>query len=45
LISQFKKAFKDAVKKTNSFFDTDWKTYKTTLETIRISPFKKVKKF
>ena len=45
LISQFKKAFKDAVKKTNSFFDTDWKTYKTTLETIRISPFKEIQKF
>ena len=45
LISQFKKAFKDAIEKTNSFFETDWKTYKTTLETIRISPFKEVKKF
>ena len=45
LISQFKKAFKDAVIKTNSFFDTDWKTYKTTLETIHISPFREVKKF
>ena len=45
LISQFKKAFNDAVKKTNSFFETDWKTYKTTLETIRISPFKEIQKF
>ena len=45
LISQFKKVFNDAVKKTNSFFETDWKTYKTTLETIRISPFKEIQKF
>ena len=45
LISQFKKVFKDAVEKTNSFFETDWKTYKTTLETIHISPFKEIQKF
>ena len=45
LISQFKKALKDAVEKTNDFFDTDWLTYKKSLETVRISPFKEIQKF
>jgi hypothetical protein len=45
LISQYKKALETAISQTNAFFETDWKTYKTTLETIRISPFKEVQKF
>ena len=27
------------------FFETDWKAYKTSVEPIRISPFKEVQKF
>ena len=45
LISQYKKALETAINKTNTFFETDWKKYKTTLETIRISPFKEIQKF
>ena len=45
LISQYKKALETAISQTNAFFETDWKAYKTTLETIRISPFKEVQKF
>ena len=45
LISQYKKALEKAISQTNAFFETDWKTYKTTLETIHISPFKEVQKF
>ena len=45
LISQYKKALETAINKTNAFFETDWKKYKTTLETIRISPFKEIQKF
>tara|TARA_B100000787_G_scaffold170309_1_gene166160 strand:- start:40251 stop:43403 length:3153 start_codon:yes stop_codon:yes gene_type:complete len=45
LISQYKKALEEAISQTNAFFETDWKAYKTTLETIRISPFKEVQKF
>ena len=45
LISQYKKALETAISQTNVFFETDWKAYKTTVETIRISPFKEVQKF
>ena len=45
LISQYKKALETAISQTNAFFETDWKAYKTTVETIRISPFKEVQKF
>ena len=45
LVNQFKATYAEALKKVNTFFDTDWKTYKTSLEKIEISPFKEVKKF
>jgi len=45
LVNQFKATYAEALKKVNAFFDTDWKTYKTSLEKIEISPFKETKKF
>ena len=43
LTNQFKDAFKDAVSKTNSFFNKDWIDYKNSTEKIYISPFKETK--
>ena len=34
-----------ALEKTNSFFSTDWKTYKATMESLQLSPFKEVDTF
>ena len=45
LINQFKGAFKDAIEKTNAFFDKDWKEYKVEVEKIDLSPFKETEKF
>jgi len=45
LITNFKNSLKEALKKTNSFFNTDWKKYKSEVEKIEISPFKEVKNF
>ncbi|SHI62253.1 WD40/YVTN/BNR-like repeat-containing protein [Aquimarina spongiae] len=45
LLKQAKDALKEALEKTNTFFDQDWKTYKETIETLDISPFKETKKF
>lgn len=45
LINQFKKAYADAVSKTNTFFNNDWITYKKAIENINISPFKETKIF
>jgi len=45
LMNQFKDEFKSAVSKTNSFFNTDWITFKTKMQTIEISPFKETKIF
>jgi len=45
LVNQFKATYTEALKKVNTFFDTDWKTYKASLEKIEISPFKETKKF
>jgi hypothetical protein len=45
LMNQFKDEFKKTLPKTNSFFQTDWKVYKASLEKIEISPFKDVKVF
>ncbi|MCG1037140.1 VPS10 domain-containing protein [Polaribacter sargassicola] len=43
LTNQFKEAFNKAVLETNSFFKNDWSTYKSSTESIKISPFKEVK--
>jgi hypothetical protein len=45
LINNFKDAMKASVDKVNNFFTTDWKTYKSSVENIQISPFKEVKTF
>jgi len=45
LINHFKELHNATLKKVNNFFASDWKTYKTTLEKVQISPFKKTKKF
>lgn len=45
LINQFTNALKDALGKTNAFFNNDWPAYKNEVEKITISPFKKTKIF
>lgn len=45
LVKQFKDALNDAVKKTNDFFNKEWKEYKTKVDSIKISPFKETKVF
>ena len=45
LFEHAKKALKDGLDKTNAFFENEWKTYKTEIEKLKISPFKKIKKF
>ncbi|MDO5977770.1 WD40/YVTN/BNR-like repeat-containing protein [Flavivirga spongiicola] len=45
LIEHAKEALKNGVDKTNTFFDEDWKTYKNSVENIKLLPFKDVKSF
>lgn len=45
LINHFKDELKNALNKTNTFFNTDWKKYKSEVEAIQISPFKETKSF
>jgi photosystem II stability/assembly factor-like uncharacterized protein len=45
LITNFKNALKDALDKTNAFFNKDWKDYKNNVDSIKISAFKDVKNF
>ncbi|PQJ22891.1 hypothetical protein [Tenacibaculum sp. SG-28] len=45
LIQQFQSALEKAVGNTNTFFENDWKSYKATMQSIKISPFKKTKTF
>jgi len=45
LIRQFKETLKEALRITNQFFTNDWKNYQTTMEKIKISPFKETKIF
>ena len=45
LIRQFKNSLKEALNKTNEFFNKDWKEYKISVEKIKISPFKDTKSF
>lgn len=40
-----KKDLEAALEKTNSFFSTDWKTYKAMMESLALSPFKEVETF
>jgi hypothetical protein len=45
LMKHAKDALNEALLQTNSFFENEWKTYKTKLEKINVSPFKNLKKF
>ncbi|WP_275314860.1 WD40/YVTN/BNR-like repeat-containing protein [Tenacibaculum bernardetii] len=45
LINQFKKSYTKGIEKTNIFFSEHWKKYKSTVEKIEISPFKKTSTF
>ena len=45
LVHQFKEALKTALEKTNKFFNTEWRTFRTNTENIKISPFKETKIF
>ncbi len=45
LVKQAQDALGDALKETNEFFDSEWATYKTTMEMVKISPFKEVNIF
>ncbi len=40
-----KEELESALEKTNTFFKTDWKEYQTEMETLELSPFKKVEMF
>ena len=45
LINQFKNSLKEALEKTNAFFNKDWKAYKIKVESINFSSFKETKNF
>ncbi len=45
LINNFRDALKEALKASNNFFNKDWKAYKDSVDTIKISDFKEVKNF
>ena len=45
LANQFLEAFKEAIKRTNTFYNSDWIAYKKATDEIIISPFKEAKIF
>ncbi len=45
LIKYAKDDLNDALKKTNEFFDNNWKSYREAIEKSNISPFKQTKNF
>ena len=45
LIKQLKKDLKNVIVKVNNFFDEDWMKFKSSLETVNLSPFKKIETF
>ncbi|MBJ6368711.1 hypothetical protein JF259_11480 [Snuella sp. CAU 1569] len=45
LIDHAKHALNEALKKTNTFFDTEWKSYRSSMEALKTNPFKEVKIF
>ncbi|OEK07571.1 hypothetical protein A8C32_17390 [Flavivirga aquatica] len=45
LLIHAKKALEDGLNKTNIFFEKTWNAYKTSMEKIELSPFKKIKTF
>ena len=40
-----KEELEGALEKTNSFFSTNWKAYRSTMESLKLSPFKEVDTF
>ena len=40
-----KKDLKNVIVKVNNFFDEDWIKFKSSLETVNLSPFKKIETF
>ena len=45
LLEQAENKLSEAIKKTNSFFETEWVSYRNNIEKITLSPFKEVKSF
>lgn len=45
LLQQAENALKDAIQATNTFFNSDWTTYRTTIEKVELSDFKKTRVF
>lgn len=45
LMKHAKIDLQDALDKTNSFFNNEWTTYKTSMEQLNTSPFKSIKTF
>ncbi len=45
LMKHAKDALKDALDKTNTFFNDEWKPYQTAIQALDISPFKEIKSF
>ncbi|WP_345007448.1 VPS10 domain-containing protein [Snuella lapsa] len=45
LIDHAKNALNEALNKTNTFFETDWKSYRSSMEELKTNPFKEVKTF
>ena len=45
LIKHAKDALKDALEKTNTFFNDEWKSYQSTMEKLNTSLFKDIKSF
>ncbi|RLD28322.1 MAG: hypothetical protein DRI75_07015 [Bacteroidetes bacterium] len=45
LIKHAKDAVKEALDKTNTFFNEEWKPYQATMEELNTNPFKEIKSF
>ncbi|SED61848.1 Sortilin, neurotensin receptor 3 [Tenacibaculum sp. MAR_2010_89] len=45
LVAQFENTLKEAIDKTNAFFNKEWSDYKQKVEKITITPFKEVRIF
>ncbi|TJY36179.1 VPS10 domain-containing protein [Pontimicrobium aquaticum] len=45
LMKNAKDALDDALEKTNTFFNDEWKPFKASMENLNLSPFKEVKSF
>ncbi|MCH3883066.1 MULTISPECIES: VPS10 domain-containing protein [Tenacibaculum] len=45
LLNQFKESFQEGIEKTNAFYTDEWAKYKSLVEKIDISPFKKITTF